>query len=72
MSRDVRVLGVGPVHPGRGEPSRIVLHVHLAYLKGEPIESVVISPEQAVRLIEQLAQALRVTAAGALREGGTE
>ena len=61
MSRSIEVLGVNPVHPGPGKPSRIEMTVVLRYLKGEPIEFVVISPQQAMSLIEQLAKAVRVT-----------
>lgn len=61
MSRAIDVLGVHPRHPGRGEPSVIELAVALSYLRGAPIEVVVLSPARAVKLIEQLALAIRVT-----------
>jgi len=58
--RDVHVHGVHPVHD-RGVPSRIEMTLVLTYLKGGPIAKAPISREQAIRLIEQLALALRVT-----------
>jgi hypothetical protein len=61
MKREIQVLGVRPYHPGRGEPSRIALNLMLKYLRGTPIEVVVVSPNEAIRLIEQLAVAIRVT-----------
>jgi len=59
--RKISVLGVRPNHPGRGEASFIELNLVLWYLRGEPIESVVLTTQEAVSLIEQLALAVRVT-----------
>lgn len=61
MTRKIQVLGVRPNHPGRGEPSRIELNLILSYLRGEPVETVVLTPAEAIVLIEQLALAIRVT-----------
>jgi hypothetical protein len=61
VSRRIELLGVRPNHPGRGEPSYIELNVALAYLRGEPVESIVLTPAEAVLLIEQLAIAIRAT-----------
>jgi len=58
--RDVHVHGVHPVHD-RGAPMGIEMTLFLTYLKGGPIAKAPISREQAIRLIEQLAAALRVT-----------
>jgi hypothetical protein len=61
MSRTVEILNVTPRHPGRGEPSEIVMAVVLRYLRGEPVEAVVLTRQKAVELIEQLARAIRAT-----------
>ena len=61
MSRSIEILSVNPVHPGPGKPSRIEMAVALDYLKDRPIEFIVISPRDAISLIEQLARAVRVT-----------
>lgn len=57
----VSILGIRPVHPGRGEPSYIEANVALEYLKGTPIVGIRIEPAQAVELIRQLAVAHQVT-----------
>lgn len=62
VNRSITVHGVTPNHRGRGEPSYIELVLILDYLKGAPMESIVISPTKALRLIEELALALRATA----------
>jgi hypothetical protein len=59
--RSIKMLGVRPAHPGRGEPSYIQIAVVLSHLKGEPVVTTVLSPAEAIRMIEQLAQAIRVT-----------
>ena len=59
MNRNIEVLNVTPRHPGRGEPSQIELALVLRYLKGQPVEIVVLTPEKAIELIEQLAHAVR-------------
>jgi len=58
--RDVHVHGVHPVHD-RGAPMGIEMTLVLSYLKDGPMAKAPISREQAIRLIEQLALALRLT-----------
>lgn len=60
-TRRITVLNVTPVHPGRGEPSHIEMCLVLEHLKARPVVCVRITSEQAIRLIEQLALAVRVT-----------
>lgn len=59
--KTIRVLNAGPVHPGRGEPSRIELRVTLDWLKGTPVATATLSPRQALSLIGQLVQAVNIT-----------
>ena len=61
MSRRIAILGVRPVHPGRKEPSRIEMAVVLHYLKGEPVENIVLTRKQATVLIERLAWSILAT-----------
>lgn len=60
VERKVRILGIQPDHPGRGEPSRIVANVALDYIKGEPVVPLVLSVEDALALSEQALHAARV------------
>ncbi len=57
--KQIKVLGIRPVHR-RGESSYIELSVVLAYLKDEPVASVTLSVDDALRLIEQAAKAVLV------------
>lgn len=58
--KEIRVHGVSPVHPGRGEPSRIEMILILDYLKGSPIAVVEISPRKALIMAEELVRAARI------------
>lgn len=60
MSRNIRILGARPNHPGRGQPAYVTLHLVLEYLKGEPVESIEISPYVARKLAEDLLVAARL------------
>jgi hypothetical protein len=55
----ISLLGIHPVHPGRGEPSRIELTVILDYLKGGQAAKVVLTPGQALKLAEDAVRAAR-------------
>lgn len=55
----VRLLNFRPVHH-RGASSRIEVAIELTYLRGQPVEFVVITPERALELIEQLAQSVNI------------
>lgn len=57
----VEIMGVHPIHPGRGEPSRIEAAIVLRHLRAEPVVTVILTPAKAIELIEQLAIAIRVT-----------
>lgn len=58
--RKITLMGINPVHPGRGEPSSIELTLVLDYIKGTPVVSVPLTGKQALRLAEQAVMAVRV------------
>jgi hypothetical protein len=62
VTRELRAVRVGPVHPGRGEPSYIELVALPAWLKSDQYVTARLTPAEAILLIEQLAMAVRVTA----------
>ena len=64
MTRNISILNVVPVHPHRGEPSRIEITIDLGLKSGE-VASEVLTGDKALKLAEQLVHAVRVT--GALR-----
>lgn len=56
-----RLMNISPVHPGRGKPSVIQVAI-LLDRKGEPIVTHELALDDALRLLESLALAIRVTA----------
>lgn len=61
--RPLRWFGAGPEHPGRGVPSQIVVRVG----RGDRVETIELTPEQAAQAIERLALALRVVVLAPVR-----
>lgn len=58
----IGLLGIRPVHPGRGESSRIELNIELRYLKGTPIATIILTKAEVIELLAQAATALRAVA----------
>lgn len=52
---------VSPVHNREGRPSYIELRALPEWIKGDWYVTAVLTPAEAIRLIEQLAYAIRVT-----------
>lgn len=67
--RGIEVMHASPLHPGRGEPSRIQLYLILRGLKGEPVDTVDIPPERALELAEELLRSARVVMAANAKAG---
>lgn len=54
------LIGIRPVHPGRGEPSRIELNVVHEGLQGMPVSGIVLTPYEALKLAEEALHAARI------------